>query len=116
MHNDFFTIAIDGKSYPLRPNFGAAVGIESRTGKTLAQAVFAAKSLSLTGLHAILCAAFSANGHVVDDVVVGDAILVDYSTDEMSLIKNILAFSEAFFPKVENDGTKKSKAKSQKTG
>lgn len=116
MHKDFFTITVGEKQYELRPNFRVAVGIESRTGKTLAQAVFSAKSLTVGVLHSILCAALVGNGHTVSDDDVGEALMKDYATSEMPLIKGVLEFVDGFFPQVENEGTKKLKAKNQKAG
>jgi len=116
MHNDFFSLLVNGKEYQLRPNFQVAVGIQSRTNKTLAQAIFAAKSLSVVDLHAILCAGLAGNGNAIDESALGDAIIADYATKDMVLINAVTAFAEGFFPKIENDGTKKPQAKNQKAG
>lgn len=107
MHNDFFSLLVDGKEYQLRPNFQVAVGIQSRTGKALAQAIFAAKALSIVDLHAILCAGLVGNGNKVDEAAMGDAIIADYRTADMALINAVIAFGEGFFPQIESDGAKK---------
>ncbi len=109
-------IAHSGKDYQLRPTFKAAAEIQKRCGKTLAQAVFSARSLSITDLHAIMCAAFVGNGYDVDELKAGDEVIADYATTETKLIQQILAFGDSFFPQVENDGTKKPQAMTEEAG
>lgn len=107
MHSDTTTVSLLGKEYQLRPTFRVAAGIQQRTNKTLAQAIFAAKSLSIIDIHAILCAGLVGNGYDAQEEAIGQAIIDDYRTNEMTLINSVNAFGESFFPKVENDGTKK---------
>lgn len=110
MHSDSIKIALLGKEYQLRPTFRVAAGIQSRTNKTLAQAIFAAKSLSIVDVHAIVCAALVGNGYDAPEEEIGDAIITDYKTSEMPLINTIISFGEAFFPQVDNEGVKKQTA------
>jgi hypothetical protein len=110
MHNDFPVVTYQGKEYQLRASFKVAVGIQSRTNKTLAQAIFAAKSLSIVDIHAIACEGLRSAGAIVDDDAVGQLIIDDYATSEMKFINQVIAFGLTFFPKVENDGTKKQTA------
>jgi hypothetical protein len=110
MHHDTIAVSLLDKEYQLRPTFRVATGIQQRTNKTLAQAIFAAKQLSIIDIHAIICAGLIGNGYDSPEDAIGDAIIADYRTTEMKLINSIIQFGESFFPKVENDGTKKQTA------
>jgi len=115
-HKDFLTLTINGKDYSVRPNFKAAAEIQARSGRTLVQSISAAVAFSVTDLHAILCGAMFGNGHPVDDDVFGKAIMDDFIVKGTPLCTQLLAFGSAFFPQVENDGTKKVTATNQKAG
>jgi hypothetical protein len=109
-------ITYSGKDYQLRPTFMAASEIQKRCGKTLAQAVFSARSLSITDLQSIMCSAFIGNGYDIDERKAGDELIADYATTETKLINQVLEYGQAFFPQVENDGTKKPQAMTEQAG
>lgn len=98
-------LSVFGKEYQPSPTFKVAADIQGRTGKTLAQAVFAAKALSVVDLHAILCSALAGEG--LSDDVLGDAVIEDYKSNDTHLCSAIIAFGESFFPAVEGEGVKK---------
>jgi len=110
MHNDFPVVTYQGKEYQLRTSFKVAVGIQARTNKTLAQAVFSAQQLSISDLHAIACEALKSVEARIDEDAIGEVIIKDFATPEMKFINQVITFGLTFFPKVENDGTKKQTA------
>jgi len=110
MHKDSFVITVGGSDYIIKPTMDSVRNIEAKFQLPLHVAAMKIESLRVSCLADFLSALLVGNGFVVSSEIVEDSILVDYKTKGQPVISVLLEVCSSFFPKVENDGTKKQTA------